>query len=256
MNKKINLVYFSPGGTTKEVAEIFASNLVAEINHIDLLKNRLDNEMCFTQDEVLVAVMPVFAGRIPSVFPDMLKKLKGNKTPAIVIVVYGNREFDDAMLELSDSLKKNDFNIIGAAAFIARHSIFPEVAKDRPDNNDIKIINEFAQKCIHKISNNDINEPLNISGNKPYKKVSSMPITPATKKKTCTNCGICANICPVNAIDKDKPTQTDATKCITCMACVYHCPTKSRTLNSIVYKIAKGKFEKNYSARKEPIVIL
>ncbi len=61
---------------------------------------------------------------------------KGNQTPAIAVVTYGNRDYEDALLELQTILEQNGFVVIGAAALIAEHSIVHSVGHDRPDEAD------------------------------------------------------------------------------------------------------------------------
>lgn len=257
MKKKVTLAYFSPGGSTKEIAERFAAAVSGEARHIDLMQDGLSEVEAFDAHDLLVVALPVFAGRIPSVCSNMLRRLKCSGTPAVAIAVYGNRDFDDALLEMSDILQEGEFHVVGAAAFIARHSIFPGVAKNRPDESDQKKITQFAKACMEKIeAGGSDGQPLNIPGNHPYKGVVSMPIRPTGKKSTCTGCNVCVKLCPVGAIRKDTSTKTDKTKCITCMACVYHCPAGSRGFHTPLYKIAKGSFEKKCAERLEPTVIV
>lgn len=48
---------------------------------------------------------------------------------------------------------------------------------------------------------------------------------------SCTACGACAKICPMDAIaNEDGKMATDAAKCILCMACVHACPKQARIL--------------------------
>ncbi|MFV0362352.1 MAG: EFR1 family ferrodoxin [Suipraeoptans sp.] len=257
MSKNITIAYFSPGGTTKEIAEIAAAAITADVKHVDLMASTITDDMHFGTDDLLIVAMPVFAGRIPAVCPDMLQKLKSTGATAISIAVYGNRDFDDALLEMSDLLQESGFHVVGAAAFIARHSIFPNVAKDRPDADDKDEIVRFAKACSEKVENSrPPASALEISGNRPYKEAGAMPIRPRGKKKSCTGCNVCVEICPVQAISKTAPTKTDKEKCITCMACVYHCPAKSRGLHTPLYPIAKGQFEKQCAARREPTAIV
>ena len=68
---------------------------------------------------------------------DAFEKIKGDKTPAVLVCVYGNRNYDDALLELKDISEANGFVPIAAGAFIARHSIFSDVAVGRPDKEDL-----------------------------------------------------------------------------------------------------------------------
>jgi len=46
------------------------------------------------------------------------------------------------------------------------------------------------------------------------------------KVRTCTQCGVCAEVCPVGAIKQKKNGvyYIDPEECIACMACVDECP--------------------------------
>ena len=46
----------------------------------------------------------------------------------------------------------------------------------------------------------------------------------------CTSCGLCAEKCPVQAIDRANPAQVDREKCICCMRCIAVCPQAARAL--------------------------
>lgn len=254
MDRKITAAYFSPGGSTKEIAELFASSLDSDARYLDLIKSTPADTVNFGENDLLLIAMPVFAGRIPAVCRDMLCKLKSEGAYAAAIAVYGNRDFDDALLEICDILSENGFRIVGAAAFIARHSIFPSVAKDRPDAQDKAEILRFAEGCLENSTKSSLN--LVIPGNRPYVNPSALPLRPNGKKSSCNGCNTCVHVCPVQAIDKDEPTKTDKTKCITCMACVYNCPTGSRGLHTPIYKIAGSLFAKKCATHLEPTIIL
>lgn len=232
---KINNVYsvfFSPSGSTKKVADCISVKFNKEVESIDLLKEPLNKKVQLCDSDLLIVSMPVFSGRIPKVCPDMLKKLCGNNSMAITIAVYGNRDYDDALLEMNDILKENGFKILSSAAIIGQHSIFTNVATDRPDKDDIEIMNKFVDECKDKISDyKSVNEiiDINVKGNRPYKPTKSLKFKPIVNDN-CTSCGLCAQVCPVNAIDKNNPKVTNEKLCFTCTACISICPFNARTL--------------------------
>jgi len=55
----------------------------------------------FAEDIVLLAV-PAYCGRVPEEIVPFMKTLKGGNKPVILTVVYGNRDYEDALLELPD----------------------------------------------------------------------------------------------------------------------------------------------------------
>lgn len=263
--KKVYGAFFSSYGTTKKVTSYIAKKLGDNNEMFDFVnddrfklysfdedaKKELDvNEL--VADDLLVIGMPVFSGRIPSICEEQIKLLKGNNTPAIVLAVYGNRDYDDAALELANTVKEQGFKVLAAATFIAEHSIFHDVAKNRPDEKDYKNMDEFVEKCKEKISSSVEAMPeVKIKGNIPYKvrgKASLIPVG----DENCISCGACVSVCPMGAIDPANPRTTDANKCISCFACVAACPTDARSFKSEAF-VTKGKgFYKQNEARKEP----
>lgn len=224
MSDKMEVYYFSPTGGTKKVSDIFAAAVGKEAVWHDLGDKQTVIEQ--PQGELIVVAAPVFAGRIPSVVSEKIKMLAGEGKKAVTIAVYGNRAYEDALLEMNDILKQAGFTVIAAAAFVAQHSIVPEVGTGRPDAEDIKEIRAFAEA----VKNSTSAENIHVPGNRPYKpemKVAAAPLS----LSSCTACGVCAKICPTDAIAAAEGKMvTDVSKCILCMACVHACPLQARIL--------------------------
>lgn len=250
MSSTVTNIYFSPGKTTAKIAGLIASNLSDTIQTVDLLTEKNTEERYFAPDDMIIVAMPVFAGRIPNVCVDLIKKIKGSGTPAIAVAVYGNRAYEDALLELTDILKENGFAVAGAGAFIARHSIFQNVAKGRPDSLDIEKINNFSRRCAD-IIKSGITGAISVPGNNPYRESGPLPISPSASIK-CNACGLCSKICPTGAIPADNPRKTDKEKCINCTACIHVCPQKARKYSGIKFMLGSKTFEKKHTARLEP----
>lgn len=250
LSRKVTSIFFSPGGTTKQIAGQISSAISNSVESIDLLNSVPALERVFSSDDLLVVSMPVFSGRIPTVCADMLHKIQGNSTPAIAVTVYGNRAYEDALLELSTILNTNGFCVIGGCTAVARHSIFPKVAQNRPDGFDEKQFAAFASAVTHKLVEGNLKPP-SIPGNSPYREAGSLPLNPTGSRK-CTHCGICVQTCPVKAIPENAPRQTQANLCINCTACIYACPQKARSYKGLKYRLAAKAFGKKCSQRKEP----
>ncbi|MFR9579278.1 MAG: 4Fe-4S ferredoxin, partial [Rikenellaceae bacterium] len=225
---KLNKIYFSAAGTTKRVVEAIAEGVTSAIANVEavdfsLIKMNVEGAT-ITKEDLAIFAIPVYAGRVPAIAAEQIRKFKSEGARAILVAVYGNREFDDALLELSDIVTQCGFVPVAAGAFVAEHSIFPKVAAERPDDSDVQKAKAFGAKAALIMPTS---EPLQLPGNNPYKTPGSIPINPRTNKRKCIKatkkdkdlCGICAAACPVGAIGTPKPS-TDSDKCIKCAHCI------------------------------------
>lgn len=250
--KIANLIYFSPSGTTKSVISTLYEGLgYDEKKEHDLLRQPPKQVVTMMADTPAIFAVPVYAGRVPALCAAMLKQFKGTNTPAVAIVVYGNREYDDALLELTDILKANGFVVVAAAAFVAQHSIFPAVAGGRPDEKDVEIIKAFGETCNKAFTGFTGKETIAVKGNAQYCKAASIPIRPTGDSK-CNACGACVTICPTNAINVDFPRKTDKSRCISCTACIAVCTQNARKFHGPLYPVAEKGFRMANMTRKEP----
>lgn len=250
----INEIYFSPSNTTKIIIETISNNFKEEKATLNLLISP-KIEKTYKKDDLIIIGIPVFAGRIPKIAREKIELLKGNETPAIAIVNYGNRDYDFALYELNEILKENGFKVFAAAAFISHHSLFPQVAIGRPDEEDKSIINDFSLKCIEKIEKEDFNN-VEVSGKDAYKDLKKLPITPFTNECKCSFCLDCVSICPLGAIPEEDPISTDNNLCDACTACIYICNENARSFIGETYEEMNSKFIKNNSERKEAEIFL
>ncbi|MEG2773836.1 MAG: EFR1 family ferrodoxin [Acetivibrio sp.] len=207
----------------------------------------------FHKDDLVIFGIPVYGGRVPEIAMERLQDIQGHKTPAILIAAYGNRDYEDALVELKDLVEKNGFITMAAAAIITEHSIMHSVAAGRPDQEDKEKILDFSNDVWIKLQDiQDISDtaPLLLKGNFPYKEYHGVPLKPDSKRN-CTKCGICAQNCPVNAISVEDPGKTNKELCISCMRCIKVCPTHARKLNGLLLATAEKSFYQKCKTRKE-----
>lgn len=242
------VAHFSPTGGTKKVADAIAAGFGTPVVEMDLTK--ADASVTLGEKDALMAVLPVYAGRVPQISLKRLSVLKANGQKAVAVVVYGNREFDDALLETKHALEANGFQVIAAAAFIAEHSIVRSIASGRPDAEDKALCRQFAADVMAKL-NDPI--PVNVPGNDPYVDLKPSAFHPAADE-TCVKCGICAEKCPVGAIPLDNPSETQGDVCINCMRCVQICPVSSRALPAPFVAGATQMLSEKAAGYKKPVV--
>ena len=234
---------FSPTGGTAALAKA-VTGCAGQV--IDL--SRPVPETPVADNAVLLAAAPVFGGRIPAVALERLAALKGSG-PAVALAVYGNRAYEDTLLELGDTARQAGFRITAAVAALAEHSIAHRYAAGRPDAQDEEQLRQFAGQIREKLTSGVDTEP-NLPGNRPYRTFSRMGMVPKPTR-ACNRCGLCAEQCPVQAIDRKDPRQTDKTQCISCMRCAAVCPRSARKLSPLLAVAANFALKKACSDRKE-----
>lgn len=252
--REITGIYFSPAGHTKTVVELILSQLKNGREYVDLTDAGKRPDYGFTEDEAVVVGVPVFAGRIPTIAVRRLKMLHGRQTPAVLVVTYGNRAYEDALIELKDIMTEQGFCPVAGAAVSVQHSIVTKIAEDRPDESDRRKLNAFAGQVEEKLeilSGAAQIPDLKVPGNHPYRPYHSASVK-IKVGSGCNGCGKCIRKCPVQAISRTDAKVTDEERCISCMRCTVVCPTQSRKVSCLLYLALSRKLKKLCAVRKEP----
>lgn len=248
------LVYFSPTGGTEKVGRAFVSALSEKYESYDISVCREYPKRVFGENDYVVFAVPVFAGRVPVTATERIRSLKGNSTPCSVIAVYGNRAYEDALLELRNTVYSLGFAPVSAGAFIAEHSMVNKIGQGRPDKEDYEEITQFAEETLNKLtsmSHAEEEELIFVKGNSPYREYPKFPTIPLASD-ACIGCNACYNACPVKAINENNPRETDSEKCISCMRCIKLCPTKARALPEAVTQMISQRLAATAGEPKKP----
>lgn len=257
--KQITGIYFSPTESTKRVTELIAGHIHGDYESLDLTDAaKVRPDYCFEENEAVVVGVPVYGGRVPETAVRRLRKLHGHRTPAVLIVTYGNRAYDDALLELKDILKEQGFCPAAAAAVVTEHNIVRTIAAGRPDAQDQELLHRFGlqvDELFHRLSGSCEISDIEVKGNRPYRDYHGVPMK-IKVNSACTDCGTCIRKCPVQAISRTDARILDAERCIACMRCIYVCPVEGRKVNSLLLMAVRQKLKKVCSDRKEPEFIL
>lgn len=237
-------IYFSPTGNTKKSVNAMAAAVgTGAFTEIDCTCQGKYTEKFFSQEDFVIFGAPVYGGRIPQAAMVRLNTFKGEQTPCIITVSYGNRHYDDALLELKDMAERNGFVVKGGAAVIGRHT-FGEIQTDRPNAEDLREMADFACRAYRKIGSTGC-----IPGNPVYKEGGKGGNFRPSTMENCVKCGLCKRDCPVSAIDDD--FQVIEEKCISCFRCIRNCPVKAKVMNTESYQQFAADFTQRLSQRRE-----
>lgn len=253
--EKCTVIYFSPTYTTEKIVNRIAKDLANHIQAVDLIEN--GEAQHFSAEDFVVVGIPVYSGRVPNLAKEKLLAMTGEGTPVVLVATFGNRDYDDSLLELKTLLQENGFLVVGAGAFSTEHSVVRKFGKGRPNQEDIQKMQEFAALLRDKMKtwNPASHTDVTVKGNPEYRKYQTIPFKPHANSK-CIQCGLCAAKCPAQAISRENPRKTEKQKCVTCMRCIYICPQKGRDLYTLEKVIAEKGLAKVCQEYKQPEIFI
>lgn len=265
--KKVWAVYFSATDTTKKtvltIADEAARLLGAEREDYDFtLPGMRENGFAAGKDDLVIFGTPVYAGRVPNVLLKYLATTQGNGALAVPVVLFGNRNFDDGLIELRDILENTGFHTVAAAAFVGEHSFSKTLAAGRPDADDMKEALAFAGKVTEKVKGlpeGEVPAPVEVEGvPHPYRgyyqprdrKGVSIDIRKVKSlvSDACDDCKICADVCPMGSISHENVREYTGI-CIKCGACIKKCPKQARYYEDEGYLYHQHELEEGYTRR-------
>lgn len=276
MIETTHLVFFSPTHTSAKIARAIGEGIgMGRRIETDLTLDESTSPIEI-KDALTVIAAPVYGGRIAPIALQRIKRLQGYNAPAILIAVYGNRDYEDALVELRDTAVELGFTPLSAGAFIGEHSYSTAqlpIAAGRPDATDLQIAAQFGADSLKKLKEktNALSPELQpgnrlkalesklsillssffIKGTSPYKIVQAGKPTSPVCTDACFVCGECVDVCPTHAISVSADgsrIETDINRCIKCCACVKECPNGARVFETPFAAILHEKF----NTRREP----
>ncbi len=245
-------IVFSPTGGTQKVADTIAEEWGKHTDSVDLTDAANDfSKVGLQESDIVLVAVPSYGGRVPGLAAERLRQIHGNHARCILVCVYGNRAYEDTLVEMQDIAEECGFRVVAAIAAIAEHSIMHQYAAGRPDAQDVVELQGFAKKIMEKLQNHDMElQRFTIPGNRPYKKAGGVGMVPKADKN-CISCGLCAQVCPAQAISRENIKTADPEKCISCMRCVVRCPESARKVNGVMVSAAALAMKKVCTVKKE-----
>lgn len=272
-------VYYSPTRTSQKIARSIAEGTgLARRQETDLTtdKSEKDIEM---ENAICIVAAPVYGGLVAPVAVRRILRLRARNCVAIPVVVYGNRDYEDALVQLRDLLRQQGFTPLCGAAFVGEHSYSRAgmpIAEGRPDRSDLQQAHDFGaaayrtlleQLGVRNAPKADSSDfalvfsgtledhivTAEMKGNVPYKTIGKpTPQAPVTGED-CYGCGECLDLCPTGAISiADGKSVTQVDSCTKCCACVKFCPAHARTFDTPYTAMLHAKC----GSRREPEIFL
>ena len=238
--KTVHYVLFSPTGTTRATIRAVGYGTGRELGQtVDITLGDPPEPIQFAQDDLVLVGMPVYGNRLPCLAVERFRTIGGEGTPVVAIVVYGNRAYGDALVELCDLCVAQGFNTVAAGAFLGEHSYSTNalpIAPGRPDQEDILLGEEFGARIEKLLEGCESAARLDLGdlpGNRPYKPAMQLAgVAADTDPEACTRCGKCIECCPTQGTRMAEPVPvTEEDNCIWCLACVRNCPANARRVS-------------------------
>ena len=261
--EKIWTVSFSPTRTSKKSIEALASGITGIPREtIDLTYPGATPRHRFGPHELVIIGVPVYAGRVAPLAVKRLAAITGDGTPAVIAVTYGNRAYEDALVELRDIARQASLLPVAACAFIGEHSYSSPatpIAPGRPDNEDLTTAASFGARIAPKLeplASVDATTCPQIPGAIPYKDGVGLLPCPALHEDACTRCAVCLDACPTGAISLETSISIDKERCILCCACVKSCPEDALFIAAQPLNDKRRALSEQLVERKEPELFL
>jgi ferredoxin/flavodoxin len=245
------VIYCSPSGSTKHVAEViiktlkdyntdfFVSDLGKEHNRASVL-----GQIKTAGENICLYVgSPVYGGHaVPPVMALIEELPQVEAGFAVPFVTWGGVTSGVALWEMGEALFKKGYKIAGAAKVGAVHSMLWQsetpVCQGHPDSNDDQVMRTLAVKVHEGLKDGSI-RPLQVQDldyqpeglGLEMKKTSIKSIKQAVPQRTvneekCSQCGICVEECPAMAI-RMEPYPKFSEDCFSCFNCMRLCPEKA-----------------------------
>lgn len=233
------ILYFSGTGNSKYVADFLADRLEDETVSLgEVLKN--DLPLTFSSEKPFVWIAPIYAWRFPKAVDELFKKayFSGNQKIYFVATMGGD---SGNCHEICKKRTEQKGMIYGGFADIVMPDNYFGGFSIENDSDMVKIV-KAAHPAIEKTADTiakgsflNLREKTSLAGIKSglvnfgFSKFMIANIK-FTVNGSCTGCGECERLCPVNNISMDNGKPIFSDKCMSCYSCIHRCKNKAINL--------------------------
>lgn len=265
--KQVWTLCYSATGVTDQVTGAAAAELAARLEvPLERIPFTRPAERAGTRafgpGDLVVVGSPTYAGRLPNkIAPSFQQSLLGQGALAVAVVTFGNRGYENSLAELVSILEGDGFHTVAAGAFVGRHAFTDELAYGRPGWSDLFEIKNFARAAADKIRKlTELPPSVQVPGDPaaPYyipkgvdgASVKFLQAKPKTDLRKCNNCGACARLCPMGAINPRNVAEVPGT-CIKCQCCVRKCTRHAKFFDDPNFLSHVAMLERDFQEPKE-----
>jgi len=226
------IYYFSGTGNSEWVAhEVATKTNDKAVNMAEFLKNG-NKEILTSNDDVIGLVFPIYAWGVPKPVLSFIKQLKlNNDSYRYAICTCG----DEAGLALNRLHKILPLNSAWSISMPNNYIIMADL-------DSMDIAKEKVNTAMNKIPSicNSINKKEKVWDTKkgslsilksyvinPLFSMSANHTKSFIAEMTCSSCGLCEKVCPLNNIKLLNGKPEWSNHCTQCLACIHHCPVKA-----------------------------
>ena len=230
------ILYFTGTGNSRYIAERIAVALDDELLSMnDRIK--AGDTSPVTSDERLIIVTPTYAWRIPRIVRDHLAETGFPCGAQAWFVMTCGSEIGNADKYNRALCREKQITYMGTAQVVMPENYIAMF--NAPQAEEARQIVAKAEPDIDRvISAIAANQAFTPPRNNLYERFMSGPVNPIfysffvkanafTAGNTCTSCGQCARLCPMNNITIQNGKPVWGSDCTHCMACICRCPAKA-----------------------------
>ncbi|MBY9020116.1 MAG: EFR1 family ferrodoxin [Candidatus Lokiarchaeota archaeon] len=233
---KTTIFYFTGTGNSLKIAKSLSDKL-KQSELIPIAKVWEDNNLISTSEKVGF-IFPLYYAGLPKIVHDFLSKIDLTNSDYFFAVVTNAGDINNTPLQQIETILNINSKTLNAGFFIAMpnnyilgYDIHPEARQKEffeEANKNIDAIYKIVEKNETNIGK-DFFEKRRIKSEK-FNKNFRDSVYESDKsfyaEESCTSCGICVNVCPVNNIALVEDIPQWQHKCQQCLACINFCPEK------------------------------